>query len=140
MLSSIASRNAQTSRLHAAWAAMGCCGGGGWAQRMQCAQQRGHLWMTALPHHRTHSIKLLNAMVSPLCLPCREACEASLRRLGVDYIDLYYLHRKVRLDCSPTPDQDCLAQGCPTVILAPSTRIRATLLAGSAYAVRQYGL
>lgn len=25
---------------------------------------------------------------------CREACEASLRRLGVDCIDLYYLHRK----------------------------------------------
>ncbi|GAB4820417.1 hypothetical protein N2152v2_007463 [Parachlorella kessleri] len=25
---------------------------------------------------------------------CRAACEASLKRLGVDYIDLYYLHRK----------------------------------------------
>ncbi|GAB4820416.1 hypothetical protein N2152v2_007462 [Parachlorella kessleri] len=25
---------------------------------------------------------------------CREACEASLKRLGVDYIDLYYMHRK----------------------------------------------
>ena len=25
---------------------------------------------------------------------CRRACEASLERLGVDYIDLYYLHRK----------------------------------------------
>ncbi len=24
----------------------------------------------------------------------RAACEASLKRLGVDYIDLYYLHRK----------------------------------------------
>lgn len=23
----------------------------------------------------------------------REACEASLKRLGVDYIDLYYVHR-----------------------------------------------
>lgn len=25
---------------------------------------------------------------------CKAACEASLKRLGVDYIDLYYLHRK----------------------------------------------
>jgi aryl-alcohol dehydrogenase-like predicted oxidoreductase len=27
----------------------------------------------------------------------REACEASLKRLGTDYIDLYYLHRLVAL-------------------------------------------
>ena len=24
---------------------------------------------------------------------CREACEASLKRLNVDHIDLYYMHR-----------------------------------------------
>lgn len=24
----------------------------------------------------------------------REACEASLKRLGVEYIDLYYIHRR----------------------------------------------
>lgn len=28
----------------------------------------------------------------------REACEASLKRLGIDTIDLYYLHRSVKLD------------------------------------------
>lgn len=28
-----------------------------------------------------------------VCVSCREACLASLKRLNTDYIDLYYMHR-----------------------------------------------
>ena len=28
-----------------------------------------------------------------MCVSCREACLASLKRLNTDYIDLYYMHR-----------------------------------------------
>ncbi len=52
---------------------------------------------------------------------CREACEASLRRLGVDYIDLYYLHRKVRRCCAVHAMQRVFISYCMQglVLLAP---------------------
>lgn len=36
----------------------------------------------------------LLCQITSYLAPAREACEASLKRLGVNYIDLYYLHRK----------------------------------------------
>lgn len=58
------------------------------------------------------------AVACPACLgPCREAVEASLRNLGVEYIDLYYLHRKVgwagRTRRPPTLITHCPGGGRP---------------------------
>ena len=42
---------------------------------------------------RTDIFLFISAQNPPFKYTCSKACEASLRALGTDYIDLWYLHR-----------------------------------------------
>jgi aryl-alcohol dehydrogenase-like predicted oxidoreductase len=66
----------------------------------------------------------------------REACEASLRRLGTDYIDLYYLHRadpKVSIEDTVGAMAELMAEGKVRFLglseVAPETLRRAQAIA-----------
>lgn len=71
--------------------------------------QLGLLWLAWMfivcrRRRRQPKLQLLRLTVHPRPPCCREAVEKSLKYLGLDYIDLYYLHRKVS-ECSEAKKQ-----------------------------------